>query len=82
LRAVNLLTRAAVSAGEAMVIVAVVTLLRECDPVGVVLIRIIRQTGEGIRISQFNGFYGVVFGDDVRPQALKLFVLASDRMPM
>jgi hypothetical protein len=73
---VNLLTRAAVSAGEAMVIVAVVTLVRECYPVGVFLIRVIRQTSERIRISQFNGFHGVVFLHDVRPKALKLFVLA------
>jgi hypothetical protein len=53
---VNRLTRAAVSAGEAMLIVAVVTLVRECY-----LIRVIRQTGEWIRIGQFNGFHGVVF---------------------
>jgi hypothetical protein len=72
----NLLTRAAVSAGEAMVIVAVVTLVRECDPVGVFLIRVIRLTGEWMRISQLNGFHGVLFGQGVRPKALKLFVLA------
>jgi hypothetical protein len=76
LRAVNLLTRAAVSAGEAMVVVAVVTLVRECDPVGVFLIGVIRQTGERTRISQFNGFHGRRILHDVRPTALKLFVLA------